>query len=173
MAQIKDSHFQTEDDVIAFVEAWNQEDVTAIPTFVTSLYPELLECNRVASSVPVELRGVCWMPSNGSGSTQNGCEVMAVDAAAFALVRCITWWEHEDVDHSTYAIVPLTVAKELRKTHSEPSPHKVHEIGLAADYGPQSIAFDSASALAPQAEARGFPRNFDEMRIPNTNSLCQ
>jgi hypothetical protein len=124
-------------DLSAFADTWDQADVTAIPAVITTHFPEVLDCDRFAKTVPTELRGTRWAPNNWT--TQHGFQVMAVDMKGLALVRHITLWEHEDVDHSTFSTVSLAEAQAICKTFSETTPYKADEIGHAGDYGPQAF----------------------------------
>lgn len=137
MVQIDPGLQQSEHDLSDYADTWDGADVGLIPAVITNHFPELLDCDRFANSVPAEMRGIFW--DLRSGSTQHGFQAMAVDKANQALIRHITYWEHEDVDHSTFSVIPLAEAKILRQKYCEPTTHKVHEIGLAGDYGPQAV----------------------------------
>lgn len=117
MGEIQNSHFQSEDEVIAFAETWDQKDVTAIPAVIKEHFPELLDGPRFAESVPLDCRGAVFgeevsiSETNSLATKQNGFQVMAIDHSGIALVRHIEVWGYEGVDHSTYSTMPFIDAK--------------------------------------------------------------
>lgn len=111
------NQLQSEEDLIAFVEAWDQKDVTAIPGVIIEHFPEMLELEQFAKSVPAALRSIAWdkeeqtSVTNSLKTEQDGFQLMAVDRSGLSLVRHIKVWGYEDVEQSTYSTMPLIEAQ--------------------------------------------------------------
>ncbi len=123
MVQIQNKPFQSEDDVIAFTDTWDQKDVTALPVDLIKHFPELLDGPRFVETVSLDCRGpvfgeeVSTSDTNSLAISQDGFQLMAVDQSGIALVRRIAVFGYEGVDVSTYSTMPILDAKNLRLTY--------------------------------------------------------